>query len=88
MAYCYGWTNEYIESLDVPTFLGYYKSIDVFEKKNLLSGISASISAMQKPQAVKKKVEKLNREIRNSFKTEISSVNAKYLAQEMLKNGR
>lgn len=87
MAYYYGWTDEYIESLDAQTFVNYSNSCNIIQKQNLLMGISASISGMQNKSDLTKKINKLNKEIDSSFEQEISSVNAKYLAEEMLKNG-
>lgn len=87
MAYYYGWTDEYIDSLDVQTYCAYLNSTYVLEKRSQLNSIISSISAMQKPQHVKKKITKLENDIKGSFEREISAVNAKYLAEEMLKNG-
>jgi len=86
MAYYYGWTDCYIESLDVDTFLAYYKSADVIEANQQLNSISASISSVQKNTDLKKKISALNKKVKDSFVKDISSVNAKYLAQQMLED--
>ena len=88
MAYYYGWQDEYLEGLDVQTFYNYYQASRVIERQQQLNNISASISGMQKNTDVKNKLEKLEREIKSSFEVEVSSVNEKYLAEEMLKDGK
>lgn len=88
MAFYYGWTDEYIEGLDAQTFYSYYMSSRVLEKQNQLNLISASVSSMQKPTDIKKKTDRLRNDIKSSFEVEISEANAKYLAEEMLKNGK
>lgn len=87
MAYYYGWTDDYIESLDTQTFHSYYVASRVIERQNQLNAISASISSAQKQKDVHKKMEKLNAENRDMFEVEISSVNAKYLAEQELARG-
>ena len=80
MAFYYKWTDEYLESLDADTFSAYYASINVIEKQELLSRISASITPEMKPNKITEKVNRLQREIKSCFEVSISSVNAQYLA--------
>jgi len=88
MAYYYGWTDEYIGSLDIQTFHNYYFATRVIERQNQINNISASISSAQKHTDVMNKIKKINQDISSSFETEISAVNAKYLAEQELANGK
>lgn len=87
MAYYYGWTDEYLENMDVQVFHNYYIATRVIERQNQINNISASLSSMQKQNDVNKKIEKLQRSIKDCFEQQISSVNAKYLAEQELQNG-
>ncbi len=88
MAHYYGWTDEYIESLDIHTFSEYSMSTAVLSRESQMRAISAAISSAQKPQFVKKKLDNLTRGIRTSFDVEISDVNAQYLAEQEAMNGK
>jgi len=85
MAYFYGWTNEYIENMPCDEFGAYYSATLVLQKRNLLDSIDANLTPNLKRTKIKSKVENLQREIKNSFVREISSVNEQYLAQEYAK---
>ena len=90
MAREYGWTDEYIESLPVPTFQSYFLAIKALRANDMLYNIDAAMTPHLKKDKISKKFLDYKKQIREVV-GESRLLSAKEVAQNLarkLMNGR
>lgn len=86
MAFYYKWTDEYIGNMPNDSFKSYLQASYVLENENYYKMARASLIPKLKKTRIDKFFTDISNNIKNSFEKRISSVNAKYLASQMLKD--
>lgn len=83
MAYYYGWTDEYMESLTFDKFMAYYRGSTILEAEQNLNAFGASLIPHYKPDAAKAKINSLKKFINESLDSGSNLKGSKEIAESI-----